>query len=381
VSWAEKSRVLRKEYPLTILCSIALITVITVLFATLWPFNFSPRNNLNWLPEGKGIVLIGHGVAVSETAFKLGIGARQSLSLELLLRPAGVQSAGTILCFYNPDEPTQFLLRQSANYLVVSHDVVDTKERNGIAKLAIDKAFEPGKLVLITITSGPNGTFIYTNGRQVKFSSQLRISPSDLSGQIILGTSSVEYKPWEGEIHGLAIYPQELTPSEVLQHFSEWVQRPEVQPSDLDGAIVRYAFSEGAGRKIHSAVATGPDLRIPKGFSVPHKPLLESPLKEFAATRTYLRDLVLNVAMFVPVGSIFYACWALTRGSRHSIFYAICCGGLLSLVIELLQAWIPVRFSGTTDVITNTAGAALGAILIGPQVLRTVLGRGTDTTT
>lgn len=58
-----------------------------------------------------------------------------------------------------------------------------------------------------------------------------------------------------------------------------------------------------------------------------------------------------------------------------AIFYTILAGGIPSFVIEVPQAYITRRISGTTDIITNTLGAALGALLAQPAVARRVLGK------
>jgi glycopeptide antibiotics resistance protein len=42
-------------------------------------------------------------------------------------------------------------------------------------------------------------------------------------------------------------------------------------------------------------------------------------------------------------------------------------------VIEALQYLIPPRFSGTTDILTNTLGAACGAALIQLEAVRRAL--------
>jgi len=87
-----------------------------------------------------------------------------------------------------------------------SHDVVDDRNKIKRRKIDVDHAFEVGKILLVTIVSGPNGTTVYKNGRQAKFFRIFTISRNELSGQIVKGTSPVEYQPWLGEIRDFAIY-------------------------------------------------------------------------------------------------------------------------------------------------------------------------------
>lgn len=63
-----------------------------------------------------------------------------------------------------------------------------------------------------------------------------------------------------------------------------------------------------------------------------------------------------NVAMFVPLGVLL-----VVLGTRP--VHAIVAGLLLSGTIETVQLAIPGRVSTLQDVVLNTAGAALGAIL------------------
>ena len=188
------------------------------------------------------------------------------------------------------------------------------------------------------------------------------ISPSELSGQIVMGTSPVEYQPWIGEVRGLAIYSSGLTPAQVIEHYKAWTDGPGVDPSEPD-TIAVYRFTEGAGNKLHNAVLTGPDLDVPKNFTVPHKALLTSPVKEFQASWRYVKDIAQNVGGFVPLGYVVCAYLALSRTRGKAIFFTIFAAGMLSIAIEVMQAYVPRRVSGTTDIITNTLGATLGAVL------------------
>jgi glycopeptide antibiotics resistance protein len=49
--------------------------------------------------------------------------------------------------------------------------------------------------------------------------------------------------------------------------------------------------------------------------------------------------------------------------------------GALSFSIEVMQYCVPSRGSGITDIITNTLGAGLGAMLVQSRVVRDRLSR------
>lgn len=368
---SNQSNAERSKNRLGIVCAVA---VIAVLASTLWPFNPFPSNRVRWLPQANGVVFDGGGLVISKEPLRAAAtGDRQGCTLELLLRPAAVASLETILGFYATDNPRKFLVQQWTDSLLVRHDVVDAGGSLHRTEFDVDHVFEVGRLLVLTIVSGSNGTVVYTNGQQVQAFHRVTISQNELSGQMVLGTSPVDYQPWSGEVRGLAIHSSEMTPSEVFQHYQSWSEKPGVDPSELGRTLALYFFTERAGRQIHNAVASGPALEIPKNFAVPHKALLASPKEEFAASWWYVRDLLLNVAGFVPLGFIVCAYFASTRSRGKAVFYTILAAGMLSFAIEVLQAYIPRRDSGMTDIITNTLGAAIGAALARPRVVRAML--------
>jgi VanZ family protein len=368
----EKSSATLEKKRVGILCVIA---IFAVLCATQWPFNPWPANKVAWLPDGNGLRFGRAGVVVSEGPLRLALDAPagNSCSVELLLRPTSVRVSDTILAFYVPDSPAHLLVRQWSDGLLVTHDAVDATGRTKPTKFDVDHAFQTGRLVLVTITSGPNGTVVYKDATQVQSFPRFTISTSELLGEIVLGTSPVDYRPWLGEIHGLAIYSKELSPAEISSHYANWTARQPMQRGGDDAAIARYSFGERAGGEIHNDEGAGPKLQIPASFNVPHKPMLKSALKEFEPSRMYVNDVIVNIAGFIPLGIILCVYFSLTRPRFQAVLLATFVGALLSLVLEVLQVYIPSRDSGTTDIITNTMGACIGAALTNPHLVRKIL--------
>jgi VanZ family protein len=367
----DKAIDIRERRIFAILCGIA---VVAMLFATLWPFNPFPPNKVSWLADADGIRFGGPGVVSSKAPLRAtGTDAGNTCSLELLLRPANVDVSTTILGFSAPGNPQQFAVRQWLHSLLITRDTAVADQRLKRTKFDVDHVFQPGKLSLVSITSGPSGTVVYVNGRHAQTFSRFTILPNDLSGQIVMGASSVEYQPWPGEIGGLAIYSRDLTASEVAQHYSKWADGSGNEGMDTDGLVARYEFTERSGDEIHNSVPSGPSLEIPSYFQIPHKRMLKPFWKEFEESKSYLIDVVMNIVGFIPLGFIFAAFFELSRSRGKAVLYATLVGGSLSFLIEVLQAYIPQRVSGTTDIITNTLGTLLGAVLARPNLVRSIL--------
>lgn len=372
VGGTNRLQTLRDKKRLEVLCGIA---IIAVLIATLWPFDFFPSNRVSWLAETNGIRFGRAGIVVSDVlANSEATQSGSFCSLEILLRPVSIDPVQTIFGFYTRNNPTQFQMGQHLDGLLLFRVFMDAEKKVKTEEFDVAHFFDQGQLVLLTITSGPDGTAVYKNGRLAQTSSTFSLSQTDFSGQIVMGTSAENYEPWQGEVRGLVTYSQKLTPAEVLRHYSNWISG-HAGIEELDGATALFAFAERGGREIHDAVASGPNLEIPKLFEVPYRAFLSSPMSDFEVTWRYVGHLFENVAGFVPLGFIVCAYFMKMKGRRRAILYTIMTAGALSFAIEVLQAYIPQRESDITDIITNTIGASIGAVLAGAasNLLRSVI--------
>jgi glycopeptide antibiotics resistance protein len=78
-----------------------------------------------------------------------------------------------------------------------------------------------------------------------------------------------------------------------------------------------------------------------------------------------LRDIIINFIGFIPLGLVFLATFV-KAGSvfrQNAVLIAVGLCFTVSLTIEILQAWIPSRSSDFLDLILNTLGGFLGAMI------------------
>jgi len=354
---------MRDSILMRLLTGICVIVLSVILVAGLWPFH-APKNDVNWLSQGNGLRFGKYASIVSAGAIKPHPSQTTgSCTLEIWLEPKRVHFSGTILAFYQPENRvTSFAVRQSLGDLTLQRASQDRSHSAKKAKIYVDDVFIHQKPVLVTISAGQSGTIVFADGAVLRKFENFSLSSEDLTGRLILGNSPVTTDEWSGKLRGLAIYDRELTAEEVSQHFASWGNSAQPDFAKSVGAVAFYLFNEGNGGVVHNMVDSATDLLISERFFVLHTQFLERPWDEFRPDWNYLKDIAINVAGFIPLGFFFYAYFSLVRRLEHPVVITIAFGFAVSLTIEVLQASLPTRDSGMTDLITNTLGTAVGVM-------------------
>lgn len=341
---------------LAIVCVAVLCTILTL---GLWPFH-APANQVSWLDHRNGLRFGRYGTVFSAGSFLIALPQKQpGASLEIWLQPRRIWDSATFLAFYTPENLFQFSLYQSQTGLLLR---TAGAPHRSVASLYVGDVFRKPQPVFITICSAERGVWIYVNGAPAAANPRFPLSAQAFGGRLVLGDSPGQNDSWSGLLRGLAIYQRPLTAPEVALNYAAWKQngRPEINRNSRNVAL--YLFDERAGNMVHDKAGSGIDLWIPPKYQVAQKIFLEPFWNEFSFSRDYWSAALKNVVGFIPLGFVFYV-FLLTRIPRRALLVTVAWGTAVSFTIEVLQAFLPTRESGTTDLITNTLGAWMGAVL------------------
>jgi len=341
------------------------LLVAGIVIACLWPFH-SPRNQVSWL-SGGGIRFGEHGTVISHVPiFPSARLTQQAWTIEIWLQPENPWASDTILAFYNPAQQRGLSLCQSDTDLVLESKPwkkVEDEDHPAAPAFLARAVLRPHGPSFLTLASGPAGTRLYVDGSLAQVARRFRLSSDDFSGQLVVADSPVDNDSWSGDLRGLAFYSRDLSADEVARHYASWTGtgRPAVTQEDKRVAV--YLFDEGSGDVIHNQVYSDADLYIPDRYLEVHQSFLKRPWDEYYPGWGYWKNVLINVAGFVPLGFVLCGYMALSLRVQRAALLAILAGGLLSLTVETIQAFLPTRDSGMTDIITNTLGTALGFAL------------------
>jgi hypothetical protein len=284
-------------------------------------------------------------------------------SLEIWSQPGRSFASSDLVAFSTLLDPLQFQISQSGDDLFVKHQIIHQGDHSETSYFVVDHVFHQGSQLLITITSGPEGTAVYLNGVLAKRAAQFRLTGEDITGRLVIGNSPVENLTWTGQLLGLGIYHQQFTAAQVSWHYNTWTAGRASKLADDQNTLALYLFNERQGKVVRNQVPSEPDLYIPEKFFILHQPLLIFPQEEFRPTWIYVEWTILNIAAFIPLGLFFCAYFSSLTRISQAVLATIILGASVSFVIEVLQAYLPTRDSGITDIITNTLGTAVGAML------------------
>jgi hypothetical protein len=344
---------------------LCIAVVATILTLGLWPFHV-PANEVVWLKDRAGLGFGETGTAISSGVLLAPNSSESGASVEIWLRPDRIWDSSTFLGLCSTDNPSQLLLRQSQTDLEIQTGQND-RLRARTARLYVNEVFRKPRPVFVTITSGGHGTSVYVDSVLVKTAPRFRLSTERFTGRIVVGDSPGQTDSWRGQIFGLAIYHRELTASEAGSHYLTWTQAGRPRPAADERNVVLYLFDEGGGNVVRNAAGPGSDLQIPAKYVVLDKIFLEPFWQEFNISCSYWSSAVKNVVGFIPLGFCFYACLTAFQVKRARLVTVIL-GTTVSVIIEVLQAYLPTRDSGTTDIFTNTLGTWIGVASYGVVV-------------
>jgi len=336
------------------LALICLAVLCITLSLGLWPFH-SPRSDASWPPNQNALEFGKYSSAFSLRS--LPPTTAPEATIEIWLLPRRIWDSGTALSFYNAETRSQFSIRQSLTDLALE---AETQNPHINHRFCVDDLFRPRRPVFLTVTAGQQGVSVYLDGAPAKTVPHFPLAANAFTGRLIVADSAWQTDNWRGQIFALAIYHRALTPQEVRQNYTDWKQkgRPEIAADRRNVAL--YLFDEHTGSIVHDKSPSAIDLYIPPRYQVIDKIALEPVWSEFSLTRSYWSAALKNIVGFMPFGFCYYAFLSTVLKLKRAKLITILLGTAVSLTIEVLQAFLPTRDSGTTDILTNTLGTWVG---------------------
>ncbi|MFH1083017.1 MAG: VanZ family protein [Pseudomonadota bacterium] len=302
-----------------------------------------------------------------------------------MIRPEVLDKKGFshILTLHNGDDESQLMMGQWLSSIVFMNGNDYENKKQG-KKIWANTADADSNEIFVTVTSGIGGTSLYLNGQLVKKQKDmiLKVPKGDSKSRLIIGNSIYGKHSWEGRIRGLAFYRNVFPDHRAALHYSEWVKDGNFRFAEKEKPWILYTFDEKTGGR-HEAGSmrrggqwkrqgialdhgTGRNnLTIPERMTVFKKALLQTSIEKLKPYSSFIGDFIINLLGFMPFGFIFSALVFRLRGKFpiYFILIAVGAGFLLSLSIEILQAWLPSRCSDAFDLILNTTGALFGSVI------------------
>ena len=350
---------------------LSVAVLIGILIFGLDPKGYKFSNEVNWITDQPGIRFGKYGIAYTNSFFE-SIGDDPSkpncFSIELALRPKYYHENGTnfILVLHNGVDRNQLLIWQYHSWIILMNgDDYDNRRRTRRIAVNLDSQVPTPRLV--TVTAGEEGTEVYLDGRFVSRKKNLLLKiPNGGNTRLLIGNSVYGKQSWQGDIYGLAFYGYTLTARDIKHHFNQWFQDKNFSFAENDNPTALYLFDEKRGAMALDHSGGKHHLEIPARMRIFQTKILSSEWSGFKFNKSANEDNILNLLGFIPFGFILAATLIKLGGNleKHYFLITVFFCFTVSLIIEILQAWMPSRSSSMQDLIFNTLGALIGAAIL-----------------
>lgn len=335
----------------------------------MWPCNFFQKNSVRWLREKDGVSFKRYGIIYSRESIKQNILKEKQITVEIVIQPGEEPGNGIkrIVSFYNPEKRyEEFHIGQWRSHLIIRRKSINPIKNREYNEIGEGYALRKNNVIHLTISSGETGTSIYINGKQVKVKPDFKLIPREriINGKIILGNSPASTDGWEGTIYALAIYNTTLPEKQVFNYYKKWKQNNTI--SKEANQVMLYQFDEASGSTVNNRLSSANHLFIPYRLNILKKDILSFSYRKGRLKRSDILDILLNILGFIPVGFFIALGISETRFNSRKQVYSItlltCCG--ISILVEILQVYIPSRDSCLLDLFLNVMGACIGIFIL-----------------
>jgi hypothetical protein len=342
------------------------LTVIIMLIAGLKPRGYRVFNRTALLPDGKGMRFKTPSIVYTKEAWPLGRPETTDSSFTVSMRLTPLHFCkcyvARIVSFCDTDDNENIIFGQYNHSLIIEDHTGRLRKR-----IDCDSVFRPGKEVCISITSGTQETKIFVDGKRRKagqrniFDAGCVVHP----GRIFVGNSPDGRCTLEGTLESIEIDKNKLSDEELAASKTPLSPQNPKSAADTRGPIALYDFTKGSGFRIANEFGKDKGLYVPRFFTMLKFNILSFPDINNMLSIGSLQDYIVNFFGFVPFGFLLAVLlWLKGRKRRTAIVITTVIGGVFSLFIELVQAYIPTRSSEVSDLFLNTMGALCGAILV-----------------
>jgi len=341
-----------------------------ILFFGLRPNTWPNINRVTWTPEAVGLMFHAPGFAYVDNLSAL-LDREPDQEFAICFGASSVKQLPgfrPILMFHNGSDNKQLTIAQWGTSVIVMNGD-DYSYRRKLPRISSESILDNDEPHFIGITSGINGTRLFDNGTLVaeKQDVVLRIPTDARKLQLVVGNSVYGNHSWEGTLYRLAFYDRQLTPAEMMTHCHGIADQHSTAAEVPDmHRLLLFTFDEGQGTTVHDRSGNHQPLLLPARPMALKQTFLAPPWSDFYLSKTFVKDMVVNVLGFIPLGAVLYMRLRLSStpfGRYPACITILLCGGI-SLVIELAQGWLPNRSSSQLDLILNTFGAGLGVFMV-----------------